>query len=425
MSDEDRRLAWGPVRRVECEYWETGLDCRFNEWNFHVASCVVWAVSAVALFALAVCGCSRCRAAPTGIARWCLLLTSLSALFASADAFLVVKVNSKNAWNPEGRWKYDPGPVSCLGSLFLMIGLWMFAGLWCRIVMALTRKYTACGKKKTPATERLERHLQIIQRGYKWVAVIHTFTSTWMFVASIWVRSAFDISMLVYMAWCFTSICVVFTGLAVLMLHVTQVPLKDFSDGSTQDLNMDGFMPSTPKAPVPELGSLRLVTRINLVEQVMYNVVLLVTGLLYLTDYYNQKGEVQAVVKAMFQFLMWVGHLQVLFFFIVCDPKTDPLYSHHVYTTMMHEIGEPAWDIPTVIVDHPLMRDDDAGRLVSAAQPSMDDRHTSWESCCKKDGTGLAASPAPAQGGPGASARELMIPTVVGAGVYSPAQSPQ
>eukprot|EP00971_Amphidinium_carterae_P254643 5055200-Amphidinium_carterae.1 len=74
------------------------------------------------------------------------------------------------------------------------------------------------------------------------------------------------------------------------------VPLKNFSDGASQSLDMVGMMPSAPKAPpVRELGSLRLVTKINLMEQVMYNVVLFITGMLYLPDVYNEKGEVQAL----------------------------------------------------------------------------------------------------------------------------------
>eukprot|EP00971_Amphidinium_carterae_P106698 2113567-Amphidinium_carterae.1 len=130
----------------------------------------------------------------------------------------------------------------------------------------------------------------------------------------------------------------------------------------------------------------------------------------------------QAVVKGTFQFLMWVGHMQVLFFFLVCDPKTDPLYSHEVYTTMMEGIGEAAWDIPTVIVDHPFMRDEDAGRLALAPRAKTCDQQTTWESIRRSNDTDHSASPALAEVGNPVAQSAFMAPTVVGAAGHSPAR---
>jgi len=356
-----RRLAWGQLRRRECEYWETGLDCGFNEYPFYEWSSIVWLISAFFFVSYAFCSCSRKRAAPTGMGRVCLLLIGVSSIFCSIDPFLVLKLNDYSSFNPEGLWIYDPGPVSCIGSIFLMAALWLFARLWCSVVTALEKKYAK--QDNSNGTSAIAGKLATVLCSYKWVAILHCFLSIGLFSVAVWEQTGgitaavFDIAMLLYMIWCFISICCIFTGLAALMMYVTNVSLRDFAEGS-RPVDMNGLVPSKAESPAPELGSLRVVTRINLAEQVLYNVMLLVLGVLYLSEEYNKRGMVQCAVKVIYQLLIWVAHVQIIVFFIACDPM-DPLYSKQVFVALMEEMSEAVhsdeiWQQPDMLVDHPL-----------------------------------------------------------------------
>merc|ERR1719326_2862318 len=72
----------------------------------------------------------------------------------------------------------------------------------------------------------------------------------------------------VWMAWCFVSACLTFTFSSVVMLIVVQC----CSNWGTK------------------AGSMGLVTKINLAEQLFYDLCLGMAGLLYLQPFYNKYG---------------------------------------------------------------------------------------------------------------------------------------
>jgi hypothetical protein len=74
------------------------------------------------------------------------------------------------------------------------------------------------------------------------------------------------------------------------------------------------------------VGNFTKITKINLVEQLIFDLCLGVAGLLYLQPIYKEHGAVQATCYSLLALTAWMMHVQVLLFFVMATPD-DPLYS--------------------------------------------------------------------------------------------------
>jgi len=116
----------------------------------------------------------------------------------------------------------------------------------------------------------------------------------------------------VWFIWVLFSACFVLSLAAVLMWIVAEKYLPDDA----------------------KVESLVLVTRINLVEQLIYDATLALAGALCMSPAYNKYGMVQACVFALLFGAAWLMHVQMLVFFAVTE-SDDPMHSQRQLRSLL------------------------------------------------------------------------------------------
>ena len=186
----------GHVRGRECEDWQLGLDCTFDERSFYVITAGLWLFTALPLVAKAFLPCGK---APTGKAKWCLLATAASSVFLSIDASLVLLT---------GQRKHI---FLAIGTIFLGFGLRWFGWLWWKVAGALGND----------ATHSLKPMRDLVKVSYDSVAFLNVPVALVFAVSGTEVGLRFGLTWgdghTLWFLWCLLSACVVFTLNSILM----------------------------------------------------------------------------------------------------------------------------------------------------------------------------------------------------------------
>lgn len=298
-------MAVGKVRHWRCDDWQQGLDCGFDTWAFYLVRCVFWAITAMLFFALTF---SNLRSKkPTGPARRCLLLSIVSAILHSLDSLLFITLG-----NPRGKSEvYGLQLLSSIGTILLVASYRVFIHAWCDVAAAWT-------KPSNSAPGRLTTVFQSIRVCYTAILVVHVPLACVMSVTDYRWGPDYDTVVLVYMTWLFLTTCLFFTATSLVMIFIAKRYL------GTGDA----------------VKSFKRVTVINLLEQVTFDACCVVGGALYLSQAYNDLGAVQAVVYTLNFLLVWFMHIQLLFFFTMCD-LDDPLYSQEHLSQLLNSNAVP------------------------------------------------------------------------------------
>ena len=273
------------------------MDCAFDESVFFAITAGLWLLTSLLFFAKAVL--PRGTAA-TGAARWCLLSMAMSSLCMSADAlvYLLTRPHGGNFVTHGGNFVNQV--FTALGTIFMGFGMRWFAWLWCKIVGALDSQASVRGHNHFLCT----RLVRIVWWSYTILAFLNVPVALVLAVCGTSAGPSYHDGVTVWFSWVLFSACFAFSLTAVLMWIVAVKYLPE-------DANV---------------GSLVIVTKINLVEQLIYNLTLVFAGGLYMSPAYNKYGMVQAAVFALLFVAAWLMHIQMLIFFAVTQPD-DPMYS--------------------------------------------------------------------------------------------------
>lgn len=266
---------------------------------------IIWLVTACAFLIKALLS-FRNTATPSGLSRRCLLLAATSAACCGFDGLVALVFDDPT--NPDGEG-YGYGTGNTIGSIFLMFSLCLFAHLWADVAEALAGIQGTKDGMGSPAMS-----FRALRRGYDIIAVVNVPFAVAKAVAIYEGGDYFDRTNTAYLLWCLFSACLGLSGLSLLMWFI-----------------MAKYLEQTPRT-----RNLRRVTCINVGEQGLYDICLLITGLLYMLPQYNQYGTVQGATYTLMFVLLWLMHAQVLLFFVVCDPE-DPLYSQKDFDALLAE----------------------------------------------------------------------------------------
>jgi len=274
------------------------MDCNFNVRTFYITLAIIWSITVVAFLLKLFLPLGK---APTGTARTCLILTMTSAFFSLVEAILFLcKVPFYDSLADRTDANHS---LSYIGTIFLSVALTLWAGLWCDVAGALAGHRSG----HDTSTKHAASQLSIVRRGYAAVAIWHVPICVLRAATEFDVGLGFWESTLVWTVWLFISACCVFTVFAVQMWLFVAKHLHNVRD--TQ-----------------KVQGLRLVTLVNLVEQMVYNFFLAAVGVLYFPEHSNHFGNVQLAYFALLFGLYWMIHAQVLFFFLVVK-SDDPMHS--------------------------------------------------------------------------------------------------
>jgi len=273
------------------------MDCAFNVRTFYITLAVIWSLTIVAFLSKLLCG-----KVPTGTARSCLILTMTSAAFSLIEAILfLTKVPFYE--NMEKDTTDANHALSYTGTIFLSVALALWASLWCDVAGALAGPRSA----QDTSIKQAVSQLSMVRRGYMVVAVLHVPICILRTFTEFKIGLQFWESTLIWTAWLFISACCVFTVFAVQMWLFVAKHLNNVKD-------------------TEKVQGLRLVTMVNLVEQMVYNLFLAAVGVLYFPEHSNSFGNIQLAYFTLLFGLYWMLHAQVLFFFLVVKPN-DPFHS--------------------------------------------------------------------------------------------------
>jgi hypothetical protein len=269
------------------------MDCAFDEFAFFAITASLWLLMSVLCFTKA----SLPRgSAPSGAARWCLLSTAASSLCLSADAVAYLLTGPHGGKPP----RFVNQVFMAVGTFFLGFGMRWFAWLWCTISDALDSQSSINSDGHLLGA----RLVRIVWWCYNLSAFVNVPFALVIAVSGTPVVPSYTGGVKVWYSWVLLSTCLVLTIAAVLMwICVTKC---------------------LPKAP--NVGSLITVTKINLVEQLIYIVALAAAGALCMSPAYNEYGMVQAAVFTLMFIPAWIMHIQMLIFFGITQ-SDDAFYS--------------------------------------------------------------------------------------------------
>jgi hypothetical protein len=222
---------------------------------------------------------------------------------------------------PHGRNRGSIGRTfvfMAIGTVFLGFGLRWFGWQWCTIVGALERQKTSSDPTLKPNSARFRIACRTIKVLYDLVAVLNLPVALVIAICTTEVGATFgldhDKAKKMWIVWIFLSACVAFTINSVVMTIVVQ---------RYMDCEING-------------GGIGLVTKLNLAEQLIYNLCLGLAGLLYALPAYNAHGAVQGLVYSLLALVAWMMHAQVFAFYCVTKPD-DPLYSEKALHGLLND----------------------------------------------------------------------------------------
>jgi len=310
-------MAVGQVKGDECGPWRRGLDCNFSEDLFLELTGVVMLITA-GTFIWKACRRSTAGHLPGSAARRCLLLGAASSVCYALDGLSAAVLPDPIA---APTYPYRVGTAMTLATILPVFMLRTFVRLWVtvtRSLIELSKASAASGECSGGAGGRHGLALRCIACAYDFWAFVHVPAAAVMTCSRYSWGPSFDIVILCWIGWSILTAVCLNSVLAVLMWHVVRQALGSFQ----------------------RAASLRRVTLVNLLEQVLYNLIFTTTIALYMPDAYHSYGAVQAGVYVGVFLLAWLVHAQVLLFFTVCDPN-DPLYSDQGLQALVEEAACP------------------------------------------------------------------------------------
>jgi len=305
-----------------CDGGLAGQDCDFHVGLYSALTAAFWILTALPLLAWAM-PCLRREWSANKRARVSLVLAAASALCCFLDDVFVLELR-RGGYGNRREGGYGNRTLWSLGSIFLVFAMRAFATTWCDVAAAL-------GSLHAPGHggERLIAHVRLT---YKWMAMVHVpFAVMFSLHDYDFLAPAFDVVVQVYGAWMIFGMVVVLSGLACAQHYIARVCL----------------------AGAEGIRSLQDTALINLVEQVMFVVLIVVYTSLY------SSGDIAAYHATGF-IIYWAMHVQVVLFFAVLG-STDPLYSQDDMDALFLKASDgPAYDVPPTPVGTPSQKSDSA-----------------------------------------------------------------
>jgi hypothetical protein len=291
----------GKARFEHCDEWQIGEDCGFDERNFYIITSALWLVTSLVVASKAFLPFGK---APTGTAKSCLLATAASSTFMSLDAMLYVLAGPHSRHEKTSSVIVDlcrKHVCNAIGTILLAFALRWFGWLWCTISGALEHNETSSTQMRRIIIKVIYDFVALVNVPF---AICLVGSSEVAEILGIDFLSRYHIAKKLWMGWCVVAVGCGFTLNSSLMwIHVRNSLSKEAM-----------------------VGNFTKITKINLVEQLIFDLCLGVAGLLYLQPIYKQHGAVQASCYSLLALTAWMMHVQVLIFFVVATPD-DPLYS--------------------------------------------------------------------------------------------------
>jgi hypothetical protein len=300
-----------------------GEDCDFDVGLYSAVTAVLWILTALPLLAWAM-PCLRRQWAASKRARASLVLAAVSAFCCFLDDVLKFR---EDGYGNQTLWS--------LGSIFLVFAIRAFSTTWCDVASAL-------GSLHAPGHGG-ERLITNVRLTYKWMSMMHVpfalvfALHDYDFFCEERGCTAFEVVVRVYGAWLFFGTVVVLSGLSCAQYYIARVYL----------------------AGVEGVRSLQDTALINMVEQVLFDVLIFVYASLYLSDSESDGGNIAAYHAVGF-IIFWAMHVQVVLFFAVLG-NADPMYSQGDMDALFLKAADgPTRDIPPATVGTPTQTVDNA-----------------------------------------------------------------
>lgn len=275
-----------------------GADCGFNEGLFCTFTAVFWILTALPLLAWSM-PCLRRGWNASAPARTSLLLAALSAVCCCLDDVFKGTVAS-----------YGNQTLWCVGSVFLVFSVCVFAHQWCNVASALLDLHGRGGDAEAEGKLLISR----VRLTYKWMSLMHIpFAALYSAHDYENIRGANggDTIMQVWGVWLLVGTIGGLSGLAIAQLYIARVCL----------------------AKVESARSLHDTALINLVEQLFFDLLVVVYIALWMSDNRTEGSNIAAYHSVGFV-TFWAMHAQVVFFFAILG-NTDPLYSQECLSKLL------------------------------------------------------------------------------------------
>lgn len=303
----------------DCDAGMRGVDCAFNAALYFAVTAVVWILTALPLLAWAT-PCLRRQWSASRTARVSLLLVAASALCCSVDGVLAsttVGYGNQTLWT--------------VGSILLVFGICAFSTTWCDVASALSGLH---------AGDQGWGHLIVRARlTYKWMALLHV-PFAMMFSVHDYrdfvSHETFDTIVMVWGAWLVFGTLFVLSGLACVQCYIARVCL----------------------AGVDGARSLQETALINLIQQLFFDLLIVIYAALYAADS-KPNGGIIAAYHALGFIAFWAMHVQVVLFFAVLG-NTDPMYNQSEFDQLLSKADGSTDDVPASTVGSPGNRVDNA-----------------------------------------------------------------
>jgi len=296
----------------DCESGMRGTDCAFNAAQYFGVTAVIWILTALPLLAWAT-PCLRRQWSASKAARVSLLLVAASAFCCFVDGVLAsttVNYGNQTLWT--------------LGSICLVFGICSFATTWCDVASALTGLHAL-----DPGWGRLVSRVRLT---YKWMAALHVPFALVFSVhdyRSLVSEEAFETLVIVWGVWLVFGTLFVLSGLACVQCYIARVGL----------------------AGVDGARSLQDTALVNVMEQLFFDLLMVVYAALYASDSETESSNI-AAYHALGFIAFWAMHVQVVGFFAILG-NTDPMYSQNEFEQLLSKADSSTGDIPASTVGSP------------------------------------------------------------------------
>jgi len=275
--------------RNRCGRLERGEDCSFDEKLFYI---IILAVFAVTMFLFIYQAWVVRRKDASGLTKLTVMTRpQLSLLFAAGSTFCIFLDTLVVLGDLGDKVVRGDHEFSFFGSMLLFFALLLFAQRWCHVVQGLEKRLTRDGAGKRSRKVAIAAVLC----GYWCMAIAHVP----MVVFRVVEWPDWELAVTLF------AVCVIVEAvlLSLLGLLMCVVAFTLRAPDITQ--------PKTKKS----ISQLRWVTALNFIEQLVFDVALIVIHRLYFSDNYIHHGRVQAAYFILWFAVYWSMHFQILIFF--------------------------------------------------------------------------------------------------------------